>query len=66
MDELTLLGTIEILLIVVVSFWGMCYTFLLRKSVYEPMYLAGSEGFEPSTWRLGGVRAIHYTPVTTS
>ena len=21
----------------------MCYTFLLRKSVYEPMYLAGSE-----------------------
>ena len=39
---------------------------IVRDSVFEPMYLAGSEGFEPSTWRLGGVRAVHYTPGTTS
>ena len=38
----------------------------LSSATYSP-YLrtsinAGSEGFEPSTWRLGGVRAIHFTP----
>ena len=51
------------------------YTFdnFFRQLTYSPYFLdicmspkvrTGPEGFEPSTWRLGGVRAIHFALIS--